>query len=160
MNKDCIILQILIGTIPIFFENFTSQSTLNFQTKKISDFYKLLRLPVSPILKIQKFSLGMLIFSQNLSNFVSLFWKLYNRYRNSAEKVPTNWKSVFGGSAWQWDNERKEYFLHQFYKEQPDLNLRNENVRKELRETLRFWLNLGVAGFRVDAVPHFFEDER
>ena len=78
----------------------------------------------------------------------------------SAEKVPTNWKSVFGGSAWQWDIERKEYFLHQFYKEQPDLNLRNENVRKELRETLRFWLNLGVAGFRVDAVPHFFEDER
>ena len=78
----------------------------------------------------------------------------------SAEKVPTNWKSVFGGSAWQLDNERKEYFLHQFYKEQPDLNLRNENVRKELRETLRFWLNLGVAGFRVDAVPHFFEDER
>ena len=97
---------------------------------------------------------------QNLSNFVSPALKLNNPYCHSEEKVPTNWKSVFGGSAWQWDNKRKQYFLHQFYKEQPDLNLRNENVRKELRETLRFWLNLGVAGFRVDAVPHFFEDER
>ena len=54
---------------------------------------------------------------------------------------------------------RKEYFLHQFYKEQPDLNLRNENVRQELKTILRFWLDMGVAGFRIDAVPHFFEDE-
>ena len=67
---------------------------------------------------------------------------------------------MFGGSAWQWDDVRKEYYLHQFYKEQPDLNLRNKDVRKELKETLKFWLNMGVAGFRIDAVPHFFEDER
>ena len=50
--------------------------------------------------------------------------------------------------------------MHQFYKEQPDLNLRNPIVRNELKNVLEFWLDLGVAGFRIDAVPHFFEDER
>ena len=69
-------------------------------------------------------------------------------------------KSVFGGSAWQWNCQRNAYYLHQFYKEQPDLNLRNTNVRNELKKVLEFWLDLGVAGFRIDAVPHFFEDER
>ena len=68
--------------------------------------------------------------------------------------------SVFGGSAWQYNETRKEYYLHQFYKEQPDLNLRNPLVVEELKNVLRFWLNLGVSGFRIDAVPHFFEDER
>ena len=68
--------------------------------------------------------------------------------------------SVFGGSAWQWDDMRKEFYLHQFYKEQPDLNLRNAQVREKLKQVLQFWLDLGVAGFRIDAVPHFFEDER
>ena len=73
---------------------------------------------------------------------------------------PNNWISVFGGSAWQYNEARKEYYLHQFYKEQPDLNLRNPKVVLELEKVLRFWLDLGVAGFRIDAVPHFFEDER
>ena len=57
-------------------------------------------------------------------------------------------KSVFGGSAWQLNSLRNEFFLHQFYKEQPDLNLRNMDVREELKNVLRFWLDLGVAGFR------------
>ena len=57
-------------------------------------------------------------------------------------------KSVFGGSAWQLNSLRNEFYLHQFYKEQPDLNLRNMDVREELKNVLRFWLDLGVAGFR------------
>ena len=69
-------------------------------------------------------------------------------------------RSVFGGSAWHFNETRNQYYLHQFYKEQPDLNLRNHLVVLELQKVLRFWLDLGVAGFRIDAVPHFFEDER
>lgn len=76
------------------------------------------------------------------------------------QKSKNNWMSVFGGSAWTFDEQhRQEYYLHQFYKQQPDLNLRNVHVREELKNVLRFWLDLGVAGFRIDAVPHFFEDE-
>lgn len=73
---------------------------------------------------------------------------------------PNNWKSVFGAgvSAWTKNEERGQYYLHQFYPEQPDLNLRNELVVDELKRILSFWLDLGVDGFRIDAVSHFFED--
>ena len=67
--------------------------------------------------------------------------------------------SVFDGSAWQFDDLRGQFYLHQFYKQQPDLNLRNSKVVEELISILKFWLDLGVDGFRIDAVPHFFEDE-
>ena len=66
-------------------------------------------------------------------------------------------KSVFGGSAWTYNSERGEYYLHQFYEEQPDLNVRNEAVVEELENILKFWLDLGVDGFRMDAVAHLFE---
>ena len=72
--------------------------------------------------------------------------------------IPNNWMSVFGGSAWTLNETRGEYYLHQFYKEQPDLNLRNIEVVAELEKILNFWLDHGVDGFRIDAVPHFFED--
>lgn len=72
---------------------------------------------------------------------------------------PNNWVSVFGGSAWTYDPKTKQYYLHQFYKEQPDLNFRNPEVVEAMKEVLRFWLDKGVDGFRVDAVPHLFEDE-
>jgi glycosidase len=70
-----------------------------------------------------------------------------------------NQKSVFNGSAWEWNDERGAWYLHQFYPQQPDLNLRNEAVVKELEEILKYWMNLGVAGFRMDAVAHMFESE-
>lgn len=66
---------------------------------------------------------------------------------------------MFGRSAWKFNAQRNQYYLHQFYEEQPDLNLRNPKVLAELTEALKFWLELGVDGFRVDAVGHFFEDE-
>lgn len=70
---------------------------------------------------------------------------------------PNNWISEFRFSAWQWSETRKEYYYHAFVKEQPDLNYRNPKVVEEMKEVLRFWLNKGVSGFRVDAVPHLFE---
>eukprot|EP00914_Ancora_sagittata_P017048 GHVO01033675.1.p1 GENE.GHVO01033675.1~~GHVO01033675.1.p1 ORF type:complete len:686 (+),score=109.10 GHVO01033675.1:17-2074(+) len=70
---------------------------------------------------------------------------------------PNNWRSVFGGSAWTWVDDRQAYYLHQFSASQPDLNVRNEAVREELKNILLYWLKNGVDGFRVDAVAHLFE---
>ena len=71
---------------------------------------------------------------------------------------PNNWKSQFGGPAWTWDKKRGQYYLHNFLSEQPDLNLHNPEVRRELLEISRFWLNRGVDGFRLDATNHFMHD--
>ncbi|XP_021941641.1 maltase 1-like isoform X2 [Zootermopsis nevadensis] len=72
---------------------------------------------------------------------------------------PNNWRSVFGGSAWEWNQERHQFYLHQFLKEQPDLNYRNPWVLQEMKNVLQFWLDQGVDGFRMDAVAHLLEDE-
>jgi alpha-glucosidase len=71
---------------------------------------------------------------------------------------PNNWQSIFGHSAWQWSEPRKQFYYHAFYKEQPDLNFRNRAVRDAMYDTMRFWLDKGVAGFRLDAIPSLFED--
>ncbi|MBB3329495.1 alpha-glucosidase [Halomonas campaniensis] len=65
---------------------------------------------------------------------------------------PTNWQSIFGGSAWQWDTRRCQYYLHNFLVEQPDLNFRNPEVVEAILGEVRFWLERGVDGFRLDAV--------
>ncbi|EDW60854.1 maltase A3 [Drosophila virilis] len=79
------------------------------------------------------------------------------RMVNGTRQPPSNWLSVFRGSAWEWHETRKEYYLHQFLKKQPDLNYRNPKVRETMKNVLRFWLAKGVAGFRIDAVPSVFE---
>nr|WP_179490037.1 alpha-glucosidase [Granulicella arctica] len=71
---------------------------------------------------------------------------------------PNNWISGFGGSAWEWVPERKQFYYHMFYKQQPDLNWRNPAVEKAMFDSMRFWLDRGVAGFRLDAIPTLFED--
>jgi alpha-glucosidase len=71
---------------------------------------------------------------------------------------PNNWQSWFGHSAWQFDPKTKQYYYHHFYVEQPDLNWRNPEVRKAMYDAMRFWLDRGVAGFRLDAVSRLFED--
>jgi alpha-glucosidase len=71
---------------------------------------------------------------------------------------PNNWLSVFGGSAWEWDETTKQYYYHAFLKEQPDLNWRNPRVEEALFNILRFWLDKGVDGFRVDAMWHMIKD--
>ncbi|NVK44531.1 MAG: alpha-glucosidase [Oceanospirillaceae bacterium] len=71
---------------------------------------------------------------------------------------PNNWQSVFGGCAWQWESRRGQYYLHNFLKEQPDLNFHNPDVQEWLLGTMRFWLERGVDGFRLDTVNFYFHD--
>lgn len=73
---------------------------------------------------------------------------------------PNNWMSVFGGSAWQLDEKTNQYYLHTFLSEQPDLNWDNELVRAEMKQAVRFWLEMGVDGLRVDAVSWLSKDEK
>jgi alpha-glucosidase len=72
---------------------------------------------------------------------------------------PNNWVSEFGGSAWAWDASTGQYYYHAFLKQQPDLNWRHPQVRDAMLDVLRFWLDRGVDGFRVDAVHHLIEAE-
>ena len=72
--------------------------------------------------------------------------------------APNNWLSIFGGSAWEWDDDRKQYYLHTFLKEQPDLNWDNPLVRDEMKRVVRFWMELGVDGIRADAVRWMSKD--
>lgn len=68
------------------------------------------------------------------------------------KKLPNNWDSLFEGKAWEYCPERDQYYLHIFAKKQPDLNMDNPKVREEVKEILRFWLELGVDGFREDVI--------
>lgn len=75
----------------------------------------------------------------------------------------TNWRGIFGGSAWQWCEERQQYYLHTFATQQPDLNWENPDVRRALYDAANFWLDKGVGGFRIDAIvyikkPKIFTD--
>lgn len=71
---------------------------------------------------------------------------------------PSNWQSVFGGSAWTWDARRCQYYLHNFLVEQPDLNAHNSAVQDALLKCARFWLDKGVDGFRLDAINYAMHD--
>jgi alpha-glucosidase len=75
-------------------------------------------------------------------------------------QVPNNWQSLFGHSAWQWDPARKQFYYHMFYVQQPDLNWRNPEVRNAMLNVMRFWMDKGVSGFRLDAVDTLFEDPK
>jgi alpha-glucosidase len=72
---------------------------------------------------------------------------------------PNNWRSHFGGSAWEWDATTGQYYLHSFLKEQPDLNWRNPEVQAAMLDVLRFWLDRGVDGFRVDVIWLLIKDD-
>ena len=72
---------------------------------------------------------------------------------------PNNWLSVFGGSAWEWDGRRMQYFLHNFLTSQPDLNLHEPAVQDALLDVERFWLKRGVDGFRLDTINFYFADK-
>lgn len=73
--------------------------------------------------------------------------------------APNNWASVFGGSAWAWNPTRRQYYLHNFLTEQPDLNFHNPEVQNQMLDVLRFWLERGVDGFRFDTVNFYFHDQ-
>ena len=74
-------------------------------------------------------------------------------------KLPNNWDSMFEGKAWQWDELRQEYYLHVFAIKQPDLNMDNPLVREEVKKILRFWLDMGVDGFREDVITFISKPE-
>ena len=74
-------------------------------------------------------------------------------------KEPTDEQAFFGGSIWEWNEPTKEYYLHSFSPEQPDLNWENPKLREELYQMIRFWMDLGIEGFRFDAIDHISKDE-
>jgi alpha-glucosidase len=84
-------------------------------------------------------------------------WYLW-RDAQSDGSPPNNWVSVFGGSVWQWDAATSQYYLHTFLDSQPDLNWREPQVRAAIFDAMKFWLDRGVDGFRLDAAPLFFKD--
>lgn len=71
---------------------------------------------------------------------------------------PNNWISLFGGQAWSWDSRRRQYYMHNFLSEQPDLNFHNPEVRAEILDVARFWLERGVDGFRLDVANFYYCD--
>jgi alpha-glucosidase len=77
---------------------------------------------------------------------------------DGAKLPPNNWQSLFGHSAWEYVPRLDEYYYHKFYAQQPDLNWRNPAVENAMFGAMRFWLDRGVGGFRLDAVPALFED--
>ena len=89
-------------------------------------------------------------------------WFLASKDKNSpyrdyyfwreGKKRPNNWSSLFEGKAWEWDDEAQAWYLHIFAKKQPDLNMDNPKVRQEVKDIMRFWLDLGVDGFREDVI--------
>lgn len=85
-------------------------------------------------------------------------WYIWHKGKN--DRPPNNWKTSFGGSAWQYHAVTKEYYLHSFLKEQPDLNWRNPEVRKEFFSIIEYWLKLGVDGFRLDVANLIIKDKK
>jgi len=73
---------------------------------------------------------------------------------------PNNWLSTFGGSAWEWDPKTEQYYYHAYLKQQPDLNWRNQEVQAAMHQAMRFWLDRGVDGFRIDVIWHLIKDDQ
>lgn len=84
----------------------------------------------------------------------------YYLWRDGADGgPPNNWQSTFGGPAWTWDEATRQFYYHAFLPQQPDLNWRNPAVERAMLDVMRFWLDRGVDGFRVDAVQNVIKDE-
>ncbi|ACB35584.1 alpha amylase catalytic region [Leptothrix cholodnii SP-6] len=73
---------------------------------------------------------------------------------------PNNWLSIFGGSAWQWDTRRRQYYLHNFLTSQPDLNFHCPQVQEAVLASVKFWCEFGVDGYRLDVVNFYFHDRQ
>ena len=73
---------------------------------------------------------------------------------------PNNWPAVFGGRAWEWNPTRGQYYMHNFLTSQPDLNFHNEAVQQAVLDVMRFWLERGIDGFRLDTVNYYFHDKQ
>ncbi len=86
-------------------------------------------------------------------------WYIWRSGRGKkGKKPPNNWKAFFGGSAWEWNSQTEHFYYHHFLKEQPDLNYRNPKVREAVINVIRFWLDKGVDGFRLDVIHMLYQD--
>ncbi|GFF81241.1 alpha-glucosidase [Aspergillus lentulus] len=88
-------------------------------------------------------------------------WYIWKKpvFRDGERHPPNNWRSYFGGSAWTYDEQTGEYYLHLFAREQPDLNWENPRVRKAVHEIVRYWLEHGADGFRMDVINFISKDQ-
>ncbi len=86
-------------------------------------------------------------------------WYIWADCKNDGTP-PNNWLSIFGSSAWQWDTRRCQYYMHNFLSSQPDLNFHNPQVQDALLQTVKFWLDFGVDGYRLDTVNFYFHDQQ
>ncbi len=84
-------------------------------------------------------------------------WYIW-RDGGGATKPPTHWTSIFGGYTWTWDAKTSQWYYHIFLPQQPDVNWMNPGLRKAMFDVVRFWLNRGASGFRLDATPYLVED--
>ncbi|MBM7570821.1 glycoside hydrolase family 13 protein [Aquibacillus albus] len=93
-------------------------------------------------------------FIESRSSKVNPYRDYYIWHPGKKGKEPNNWESIFGGSAWEYDEKTEEYYMHVFSRKQPDLNWENPDVRKDLYKMINWWLDKGIDGFRVDAISH------
>jgi len=84
-------------------------------------------------------------------------WYIWRDGKNGKE--PNNWQSIFGDSAWEYDEKTDQYYLHIFSKKQPDLNWENKDMRKAVYNMINWWLDKGIDGFRIDAISHLKKEE-
>lgn len=87
------------------------------------------------------------------------FWRNGKKNKKGELIPPNNWLSLFEGGAWEYDEKLKKYYLHVFSKKQPDLNHDNPKLREEIKDIMRFWLDMGVDGFREDVITFISKDE-
>jgi alpha-glucosidase len=99
-------------------------------------------------------------FIESASSYANPKRDWYIWRKGNQEKPPNNWRSASGECAWQFNAKTGEYYYHSFFKEQPDLNWRNEEMRSAFFEELRFWLDLGIDGFRLDVINLIVKDKK
>jgi len=99
-------------------------------------------------------------FQESKSSLISPKHDWYIWKSGKGKKIPNNWKSVLGGTAWEYSKNTRKYYYHTFFKEQPDLNWRNKDLQQEFFKIVRYWLDLGVDGFRLDAVNMIVKDKK
>ncbi|CAH1402759.1 unnamed protein product [Nezara viridula] len=87
-------------------------------------------------------------------------WYDPSGYKDGVPQPPNGWKSIFGGDSWTYDETRKQFYLHQFGPFQPELNFTNQKVIDDMKDIMRYWLDKGLDGWRMDAVPFLVEDKQ
>ena len=98
-------------------------------------------------------------FLKGIEDPTSKYHSYYHWYKGKGKRRPNNWMSTFAGPAWEYNEKNDEYYLHLFAVEQPDLNMDNPEVRQEVKDIMKFWLDMGVDGFREDVITFISKKE-